>query len=75
MGYGRTNAGLAADGVGQNAYVLLDNSNDYKNYTVFGVKIEKTGKNHKLALTQEYHTMHGRDLVHETTLNEYIHKS
>ncbi|MCF6241738.1 MAG: TAT-variant-translocated molybdopterin oxidoreductase [Bacteroidales bacterium] len=71
MGYGRTNAGLAADGVGQNAFTLLDNSGDYKNYVISGVKIEKTGKNHKLALTQEYHTMQGRDIVHETSLDEY----
>ncbi len=71
MGYGRTNAGLAADGVGQNAFALLDNSGDYKNYAIPGVKIEKTGKNHKLALTQEYHTMQGRDIVHETSLDEY----
>ncbi len=71
MGYGRTNAGLAADGVGQNAYTLLDNSGNHKSYIVSGVKIEKTGKNHQLALTQEYHTMQGRDIVHETSLDEY----
>ena len=71
MGYGRTHAGLAGDKVGQNAYSLLNITNGYKNYTISGIKIKKTGKNQKLALTQEYHSMQGRDIVHETNLDEY----
>jgi molybdopterin-containing oxidoreductase family iron-sulfur binding subunit len=72
MGYGRTNAGLAGDNVGRNAFLLINNAGDNKNYTVSDVKIEKVDGNHTLALTQEYHTMKGRDIVRETSLDEYV---
>ncbi|MEN8120455.1 MAG: TAT-variant-translocated molybdopterin oxidoreductase [Bacteroidota bacterium] len=72
MGYGRTNAGLAGDNVGQNAFSLVNNSGENKIYFVSDVKIKKVEGNHKLALTQEYHTMQGRDIVRETTLDEYV---
>jgi len=72
MGYGRTNAGLAADNVGENAFELIDNSTNNKSYYISDVKIEKLEGNQKLALTQEYHTMQGRDIVRETSLDEYV---
>lgn len=71
LGYGRTNAGLAADNVGQNVYGLVNNSGKNKIYTLSGVKLEKTGNKHTLALTQEHNSMEGRDIVRETTLFEY----
>lgn len=71
LGYGRTNAGPAADNVGQNAYTLVNNTGKNKVYTISGVKLEKTGNNHTLALTQEHNSMEGRDIVRETNLLEY----
>ncbi|RLD79675.1 MAG: molybdopterin oxidoreductase, partial [Bacteroidetes bacterium] len=72
MGYGRTNAGLAGDNVGQNAFALINNSGNNKGYFISDVKIEKVAGNQKLALTQEYHTMQGRNIVRETSLDEYV---
>ena len=71
LGYGRTIAGPAGDKVGQNAYALLDNSGKNKLYTISGVKLEKIGSKHTLALTQEHNSMEGRDIVRETKLFEY----
>jgi len=71
LGYGRTVAGPAGDKVGLNAYALLDNSGKNKLYTISGVKLEKTGGKHTLALTQEHNSMEGRDIVRETKLFEY----
>jgi MoCo/4Fe-4S cofactor protein with predicted Tat translocation signal len=71
LGYGRTIAGPAADNVGKNAFALIDNSGKNKSYTISGVKLEKTGVNYTLALTQEHNSMEGRDIVRETKLIEY----
>ena len=71
LGYGRTNAGLAADNVGQNVFTLVDNSGKNKLYTVSGIKLTKTGRNHTLALTQVHNSMEGREIVRETTLLKY----
>ena len=64
-GYGRTNAGKAGDGVGVNAFGLgFDNT--YNNVTITKVEGE-----HEFASVQLHHTMMGRDMVKETTLEEY----
>ena len=67
-GYGRTISGKVATGVGSNAYVLL--RGEPKNFAR-SVSIEKTGKIQELALTQEHHSMEGREIVRETSLREY----
>jgi len=67
-GYGRTVSGKVATGVGSNVFPLLrGESNNF----IKSVSIEKTGKVHELALTQEHHSMEGRDIVRETSLKEY----
>ena len=64
-GYGRTNAGKAGDGVGVNAFIFgFDNI--YNNVTITKVEGE-----HEFASVQLHHTMMGRDMVKETTLEEY----
>jgi Fe-S-cluster-containing dehydrogenase component len=55
----------------KNAFALIDNSGKNKSYTISGVKLEKTGVNYTLALTQEHNSMEGRDIVRETKLIEY----
>jgi MoCo/4Fe-4S cofactor protein with predicted Tat translocation signal len=72
VGYGRRNAGKAAEGVGVNAYPFARFSEGTIHYTAPEVNIEKTGKDHELAATQTHHTVMGRDMVKETTLTEYI---
>ncbi len=67
-GYGRTVSGKVASGVGANAYPLL--RGEPKTF-VRSVSIEKTGMVNELALTQEHHSMEGRAIVRETSLEEY----
>ena len=72
IGYGRTGAGRVADGVGQNAYPLLSFKDGYCQLAGATVSIEKMeGKTYPLATTQTHHTMEGRAIVRETTLEEW----
>ena len=67
-GFGRTISGKVATGVGSNAYPLI--RGEPKTF-VKSVQIEKTGRIHELALTQEHHSMEGRAIVRETSLEKY----
>lgn len=73
LGYGRTKAGRVANGVGVNAYELLDSSKGFVNYDVTeGVSIELTSDTYKIAQTQTHQTYMGREFViQEATLGEY----
>lgn len=73
VGYGRTHAGAAANGVGANAYPFLNMSEGAMVSFVAGVSVSKTVEEHALASTQTHHTMMGREIVKETTLEEYKH--
>jgi len=73
LGYGRNGAGKAADKVGLNAYPLASFSNGTIRYFATGVTLNKTVEEpHVLATTQTHHTMMGREIVKETTLDKYI---
>ncbi len=71
LGYGRENAGKVGNRVGENVFqfgVLKDGNNQhYRN----DVKITKTDKKHVFALTQSHHSMEGRPIVNETTLDKF----
>lgn len=71
LGFGRTAAGKAGNGVGKNVFGL---ANKNGNIALIGkeVSIEKTGKTYPLAVTQIHHTMEGRAIARETTLPEYL---
>ncbi|MCP4414544.1 MAG: 4Fe-4S dicluster domain-containing protein, partial [Gammaproteobacteria bacterium] len=69
LGYGRNKAGKAGNGVGVNAYPLLQLSNNIEKWNF--VSIGRTGRRHKFAQTQTHHTMEGREIVKESTLQEY----
>jgi MoCo/4Fe-4S cofactor protein with predicted Tat translocation signal len=73
VGYGRTKAGRAADGVGVNAYELLDNSRGYINFDVTeGVTVELTSEGGRIAQTQTANTYMARQfVVQEARLEEY----
>jgi molybdopterin-containing oxidoreductase family iron-sulfur binding subunit len=73
LGYGRTKAGRVANGVGINAYELLNNANGFTSFDVTdGVSIELTEDTYKIAQTQTHQTYMGRDFViQEATLGEY----
>jgi MoCo/4Fe-4S cofactor protein with predicted Tat translocation signal len=74
IGYGRTRAGKAGNGVGVNVYPIA--TVDAKGMTHFyatNVSIQKTTKaDYTLASTQTHHTMMGRAPVKETSLAMYI---
>ena len=72
LGYGRTSAGKVADGIGKNAYPLIDFRNINCRFAGMPVTLEKVnGKTYPLATTQTHHTMEGRAIVRETTLKQW----
>lgn len=73
LGYGRTNAGKVADGVGVSAYPLLDYTKGFQSTTVTaGVKIELSGEEYKVAQTQTHETYMGREnVIQESILSKY----
>ncbi len=68
LGYGQEELGPVAKGSGFNAYRLRRSDADY---LASGLKLEKTGRTHQLAITQEHQVMEGRDLVREATVAEF----
>ncbi len=72
LGYGRTVSGKVAGGVGANVVPLLAESGDRPLNYLSGIQVESTGEIRELALTQEHHSMEGRDIVRETTLEKYL---
>lgn len=73
LGYGRTKAGRVANGVGVNAYELLDASAGFVNFDITsGVTVEVTGDSYKIARTQTHQTFMAREnVIQEATLAEY----
>ena len=71
VGYGRTAAGKTANGIGANAFSIVGNAGGYFQYNVFGATISNSTGKHSIAATQTHHTMMGRQIVKETTLEEY----
>ena len=72
VGYGRTTAGKTADKIGVNAYPFVTISGNSLRYSA-PVEISKTvDEDYLFAATQTHHTMMGRAIVKETTLEEFI---
>jgi MoCo/4Fe-4S cofactor protein with predicted Tat translocation signal len=71
LGYGRTDAGITANGVGKNAYPLVGYSDGYLKYSAVGASITPKGATYELATTQTHQTMMSRDIVRETTLDAF----
>ncbi len=59
------------DNIGQNAYPFMTLQNGTYSLVSNGVKIEKASAKYELAQTQTHHSIEGRDIVRETTLEEY----
>ncbi len=70
LGYGRSVVGRVGKATGFNVYPLRTTSQPY---FAVGAKVRVTGKNYKLALTQEHGALEGRggDLTREATIDEY----
>lgn len=70
LGYGRTQAGKVADGIGVNAYPLISLINGSLSYNVSDVKFEITGETYQIAQTQTHNTVMARKTVVQETLLE-----
>lgn len=71
-GYGRTKAGNVGNKVGENVFVLGEMLDDCVQNSLQSAEIKSIGFNHPLAMTQTHHSMEGRKIVRETTLEEYL---
>ncbi len=67
MGYGRSHAGKAADGVGVNVFSLTDKGQFVGKVT----GLEVIDRGYEFARTQTHHSMEGRHIVRESTLDKY----
>lgn len=74
FGYGRTNCGKVADNVGVNAFAFTRWDNNNVTYWSPCDISKSVQDDHLLASVQMHHTMMGREIVKETTLDEYIRK-
>lgn len=72
LGYGHTNFGKVANGVGQNAYPLITYKNGTRCFYNTDVKVTKAEGTYKLASTQMHSSMEGRPIVRETVLGAYL---
>ena len=71
LGYGRENVGKTANGIGANGFKFIQFINGtFQNETSGASLSDSVGKYH-LAATQTHHTMMGRQIVKEATLEEY----
>ncbi|NPA45917.1 MAG: TAT-variant-translocated molybdopterin oxidoreductase [Chlorobi bacterium] len=71
MGYGRKGVGPIGDGIGKAVTGFTGLKDGLRQYTRIPVSVEKTGKTYSIASTQTHHTMEGRDIVRETTLENW----
>src|SRR5690606_16712364 len=70
VGYGRTKAGKAGNGVGKNAFPLAKKANGTVQYYTTAT-LSKASGSYELAQTQTHHTIEGRNIVRETTFEQY----
>ncbi len=67
LGYGRTQAGKGGENIGINVFPLLDGAK----LTGALKSVENTGIRHEFARSQTHHSMEGRAIVRESTLDQY----
>lgn len=71
LGYGRTNAGKSANGIGVNVFPALSVNNGFIQTTATSTKPNKEGESYLVATTQSHHTMMGRHMIKEASFNEW----
>lgn len=72
LGYGRTKCGKVGEKVGVNAYSFVTMRDGLFRYSGERFTLEKTGRKMALAVTQTHHSMEGRPIIKEATLEEFI---
>lgn len=80
LGYGRSNSGIIANGVGYNANMLLSKSFVKSPWLLGSVSVSKTGEFRKIVSTQDHHAFDDdlvadqhlkRKILHEATVADY----
>lgn len=71
LGYGRTKAGKAGNGVGKNVFPFAEFANGTVRYNTTA-QLRKASGNYELAQTQTHHTIEGRNIIRETTFANYL---
>lgn len=69
-GYGRSGIGRIADGVGVDVYPLRTTAASYYR----SADVTTTGRSYEIACVQDHHSLEGRSLIREATLDEYRDK-
>ena len=69
LGYGRDRAGRVGSGPGFNAYEIRTSDAPW---SASGVEVRKTGAQYQLAATQVHFSMEGRDILRESSVEEYL---
>lgn len=72
LGYGRTNTGVPANGVGVNFFSQVSHSGGNRIFSNTEVTITPLKGKQALALTQSHHSMEGRPIIKEASLKEYL---
>jgi molybdopterin-containing oxidoreductase family iron-sulfur binding subunit len=71
LGYGRAETGKTGKDIGAHACPLISVSSEGLRYFSAGASIEVAGESHQVAHVQTHHTVMGRKVVQETTLERY----
>jgi len=71
VGYGRTKAGKAGNNVGKNAYPFARFTNGTLQFTT-NATLTKVSGSYELAQTQTHHSIEGRNIIRETSFDEYV---
>ncbi len=73
LGYGRKFNGRVGNDVGVSFANFTGNSTmgTRPSHVITGLRISKTGKSERLPASQTHHTLEGRDIIFDTTLEEY----
>lgn len=69
-GYGRARAGRVGGGIGFDAFRL---STSRAPWGMPGGEVRKTGRQYRLACTQDHFSLEGRDILRKGTLEQYRH--
>jgi len=73
LGYGRTRVGRVGADVGVNAFPLMSvAAGGLRGASNARVTLQKTGRREPLAATQTHHSMDGRPLIREATLQAFL---
>lgn len=72
LGYGREVCGKAGRNVGVNIYPLTTFKNQTRQYIRKNITINRGSGNKTIARTQTHHSMEGRDIVRESTLEKWL---